>query len=262
VELYITQTPSHDGIPLLVDLPHSGVYVPPVIAKRFKPGAVLSNSDWHLEKLYSFLPELGVTVLQATHNRYVVDLNREAREPLFGPYQMSVVYATNTWGSPLYDTPLTQDEIQARIRDYYLPYHREFEELLNQMVQKYGKVYLLDLHSFCFHDPRKDWPDVCLGNVNGTTSSASFIGSFQKAFQQCGFDVSCNEMLTGGYITRHYGSLKDVESLQIELRYPVYLDRERFVEEEVREWDSERFRKAQERLKQVFHQAIEEILDR
>jgi N-formylglutamate amidohydrolase len=65
--------------------------------------------------LYYFLPELGVTVLQATHSRYVVDLNREVKEPLFGPNAASVISQDNMQDSPLYDKELSAAEIQSRI---------------------------------------------------------------------------------------------------------------------------------------------------
>jgi len=68
-----------------------------------------------------------------------------------------------------------------------------------------------------------------------------------------------NEKWIGGYITRHYGSKDNVEALQIELRFPAYLDRESFDEEEVKEWDSDKFRNAKERLRKVFSEIIKEL---
>jgi N-formylglutamate amidohydrolase len=53
--------------------------------------------------------------------------------------------------------------------------------------------------------------------------------------------VAKNERFTGGYITRHYGSIPNVESLQIELRFPAYLDGDYFGEEEITEWDCAKF---------------------
>ena len=62
---------------LLVSIPHAGTYVPPAIAGRMTEGArALPDTDWHVDRVYDFLAEIGATVLIATHSRYVVDLNR------------------------------------------------------------------------------------------------------------------------------------------------------------------------------------------
>src|SRR5947207_4237947 len=63
--------------PLLVSMPHTGTHVPQWLAPRLSSAAkLLPDTDWHLERLYDFLEELGASVLVASHSRYVVDLNR------------------------------------------------------------------------------------------------------------------------------------------------------------------------------------------
>ena len=125
MKLYNLMVPDKSKVPVLASLPHSGTYVPSDIKKQFKqnPKPVLTNMDWHLDKLYDFLPGLGITVLQATHSRYVVDLNREVKEPLFGPHISSVIFKDNTQGSQLYDIEPTKGEIEARLTKYYYPFH-------------------------------------------------------------------------------------------------------------------------------------------
>ncbi|MCZ6604842.1 MAG: N-formylglutamate amidohydrolase, partial [Alphaproteobacteria bacterium] len=64
-------------VPLLVSIPHCGVHVPDSIARRLTPEArVLTDTDWHVERLYDFAGDLGASVIAATHSRYVIDLNR------------------------------------------------------------------------------------------------------------------------------------------------------------------------------------------
>src|SRR4051794_41615790 len=63
--------------PLIVSMPHTGTHVPDWLAPRLSAAArLLADTDWHLERLYDFLDDLGASVLVATHSRYVVDLNR------------------------------------------------------------------------------------------------------------------------------------------------------------------------------------------
>lgn len=254
MKLYNLHVPHKSRAPILVSMPHSGTYIPPEIDERFRknPRPILTNMDWHLEKLLDFLPEMGITVLQATHSRYVVDLNREVKEPLYGPIASSVVFATTTHGSPLYETEPTNDEIKARLTAYYYPYHEKLQTLLDGMTQEFGHAVLLDLHSY-FLGPETD---VCLGNRHGSTCSESVISSVEQSFQTQGYGVAKNEKWIGGYITRHYSNLPNLESLQIELRFTAYLAGDYFGEEEISEWDCEKFRAAKIRLRQVFAEII------
>ena len=56
----------------------AGTFVPDDIAARLTTAArALPDTDWHVEKLYAFVPAAGATLMCATHSRYVVDLNRD-----------------------------------------------------------------------------------------------------------------------------------------------------------------------------------------
>ncbi|MEM6452321.1 MAG: N-formylglutamate amidohydrolase [Cyanobacteria bacterium P01_D01_bin.105] len=92
------------SVPIIANLPHSGLGVPPDIAQQFTPQHLqtLPNSDWHLQPLYSFLPSLGVTILQANYSRYVVDLNRALKPPLFGSFWSAVVPEQTAYKQPIY----------------------------------------------------------------------------------------------------------------------------------------------------------------
>ena len=258
MKLYNYLAPVKTTLPLVASLPHSGVYIPQKIRKQFmiNPGPVLAPVDWFLDKLYDFLPGLGITMLQATHSRYLVNLNRDLQPPLFGPEPTSVVPDKTCFRKPLYNRSPDENEVEDRIDRYYLPYHRWLARILNKVVRDFGRAYLLDLHSY-FTGPRVD---VCLGNVNETTCSENLIGTFEKAFLNHDFTVVRNEKWTGGYITQHYGNMDDVESLQIELWFPSYLEGQDFSEVEVPQYDSDRFRNAKKRLKNVFTEVIDELI--
>src|SRR3546814_17713122 len=65
------------SLPLLVSMPHPGTYVPPEIEARLTEVAkTVPDTDWHKPRLYDFLQDLDVSVIEATHSRYVIDLNR------------------------------------------------------------------------------------------------------------------------------------------------------------------------------------------
>lgn len=257
VKLYNLTIPPQADVPIVASLPHSGTHIPQTVKRQFDRdcGPVLTPVDWHLEKLYDFLPELGVTMLQATHSRYVVNLNRGPETPLFGPEPTSAVPDATCFGRPIYNEAPTQEAIEERVKRYYTPYHQRLTQLVLKTVEEFGQVYLLDLHSY-YMGPEVD---VCLGNVNETTCSEPLIGGFERAFSKQEFSVTRNDKWTGGYITRHYSNMENIETLQIELRFPSYLEGDTFGEEEVQRWDSDKFRDTKQRLRQVFNDAINEL---
>ncbi len=68
----------HPGtVPLLVSMPHIGTHIPTELQDAYEPRALgLEDTDWHLDKLYNFLPDMGASVLRPRCSRYVIDLNR------------------------------------------------------------------------------------------------------------------------------------------------------------------------------------------
>ncbi len=64
-------------LPMLVSIPHLGREIPSEISASMS--AVAANNDdcdWHLDRLYAFVKELGASVITPTCSRYVIDLNR------------------------------------------------------------------------------------------------------------------------------------------------------------------------------------------
>ncbi|UBF26978.1 N-formylglutamate amidohydrolase [Kovacikia minuta CCNUW1] len=257
MDLFNLHLPKGGAIPIVANLPHSGMFVPDVISKQLTQEHLqsLPNTDWYLDQMYHFLPDLGITVLQATHSRYVVDLNRQLQDPVFGSFWTSVIPAATAMGNPIYTTVPNAEQIQERIRDFYLPYHAKLSQILQEKVATFGKVYLLDLHSFggLITD------DICLGNRNGQTCSELLISSAERQFLHRGYQVVRNKVFTGGYITGHYGQLSNVEALQIEVRYHVYLDENELERSQPPNWQVPKFEIVKRKFAEVFAALAQEI---
>ena len=258
MELFNIHLPKTPAVPLVVNLPHSGMFVPDDIAAQFTSEHLqsLPNTDWHLDKLYQSLPDLGITVLQATHSRYVVDLNRQLKEPLFGSFWTSVVAEQTAFGQPIYNTKPTIEHIQERIQKYYIPYHDKLKKILQEKNDEFGKVYFLDLHSFLGLINE----DIDLGNGNGETCSELFISSVEKTFLSKGYQVVRNKRFTGGYITRHYSQMPGVEVLQIEVRYPVYLKENQLDKLQPPDWEVPEFYAAKKNFDDSFALIVRDLI--
>ena len=250
MEPFILHTPQGWTVPIVANLPHSGMIVPDAIAAQFLPAQLeaLPNTDWHLDQLYRSLPALGITVLQATHSRYVVDLNRQLQEPIFGNFWSAVIPEQTAFGKPLYATTPSPEALQNRVETFYLPYHQKLTELLEHYIAVFGNVYLLDLHSF--FGPLTD--AVCLGNRNGKTCSERLIASVGTQFRRKNYQVVRNKVFNGGYITGHYGQMPGVEALQIELRYHVYLNAAELERSTPPHWDVPEFHAAKQTIDDIF----------
>ncbi|GET38917.1 N-formylglutamate amidohydrolase superfamily protein [Microseira wollei NIES-4236] len=107
---------------------------------------------------------------------------------------------------------------------------------------------MLDLHSFMGLIVE----DVCLGNVNGRSCSEFLISTVESAFSSKGYQVVRNKVFNGGYITRHYGQMPQVEVLQIEIRYPTYLKPTQLDRDYVPGWNVAEFERAKFNFEAIF----------
>jgi N-formylglutamate deformylase len=250
MELFTIHLPLIEPVPIIANLPHSGLFVPDDIGRIMSQQHLesLPNSDWHLDKLYDFLPSLGMMVMQANYNRYVVDLNREVKEPISGNFWSSAVTLQTAFGQPIYTINPELQTIDERIDKFYFPYHRQLRKLIDEKIHEFGKVYLLDLHSFggLIND------QVCLGNLRGKSCSQELICGVENSFINQGYQVVKNKVFAGGYITKYYSEIPNVEVLQIEVRYQVYLDDNQIDKPFIPDWNSHKFHLAKIKFQRVF----------
>ncbi|MDY6781215.1 MAG: N-formylglutamate amidohydrolase [Cyanobacteriota bacterium] len=258
-EPFLLHLPQTKTLPIVASIPHSGLLVPDAIAASLNPSHrhYLPNQDWHLDRLYNFLPGLGITVVEAIYSRYVADLNRSPDNPHFGNFWQSIIPEKTAFDVPLYQTLPSPEEIENRLDRYYHPYHQKLQALLDEFVQQFGKVYLLDLHSFLglIDD------EICLGNARGKSCSEFFISTVDAAFCDRGYQVVRNKVFSGGYITKNYGKLSEVEALQIEIRYPTYLNSQQFDDPVVPRWDIPEFEEAKQNFQAIFSQITRTLSD-
>ncbi len=256
-DIFKIYQPQGKELPVVADIPHSGMFIPPEISVQLAAEHLqsLTNTDWYLDKLYDFLPSFGSTVMQATHSRYVVDLNRQLAESNFGSFWTSVVPEKTAFNRDIYLKKPNKEQIQQRIEKYYLSYHKNLNTLLQQKLERFGRVYLLDLHSF--FGPIT--ADVCLGNVNNQSCSQSFISAVENSFSQYDYQVVRNQVFNGGYITRHYSQIPNVETLQIEVRYHVYLQENQLDLPQPPSWDVAQFHRAKIKFYEIFDEIFAEL---
>lgn len=218
--------------PLLVSMPHSGEELGPFAKHMTDEAHQIADTDWHLPILYDFLEELDVTVLAATHSRYVVDLNRDPSGTSLYPGQnVTELCPTTTFGElPIYEEGCVPDngEIERRVADYWRPYHKAIEEELARLKCEFGYALLWDAHSIASNVPRffeGQLPDFNLGTNEGQSCGAGLgdhLLEIVRGFD--GYSSVLNGRFKGGFITRKYGAPDDhIHAFQLELSQVTYM---------------------------------------
>ena len=220
--------------PLVVDVPHAGTCIPDALALRMTAAArTVADTDWHVEKLYAFARDAGVTLLAATHSRYVVDLNRDpSGAALYPGADNTELCPTRTFANePIYaDGEMPgAGEIEARGRAFFAPYHAALQAELDRVRALHGYAVLLDGHSIRAEVPRffaGRLPDLNLGTADGASCDAALAAVAAGALaEDAAFSQVVNGRFKGGYVTRHYGRPEHgVHALQLEMAQCAYMD--------------------------------------
>jgi N-formylglutamate deformylase len=214
-------------------MPHVGTFVPHSVGRQLTDCAVRRpDTDWHLPRLYDFVAELGATVIQATHSRYVVDLNRPPDgSNLYPGRDTPRLCPIDTFHSePLYRAgePDT-DEIARRVEKVWRPYHRRLSAELERVRGEHGIAMLWDAHSIVSVAPRLfegRLADFNLGTADGASCDPELAASLAAALSRhAGYTSVLNGRFKGGYITRHYGSpARGIHAVQLEMAEAPYMD--------------------------------------
>lgn len=233
----------HEGTaPILISVPHAGLEVPADIKARLSDeGLRLTDTDWHVGRLYAPLKDLGVSMLVANYSRYVIDLNRPADGSSLYPGQtVTQLCPTQTFhGRAIYkegEEP-GKAEITERTTKYWQPYHTKLSEELARIKTIHSHAILWDAHSINNRLPllfKGQLPDLNFGTNDGKACEAELaecILSMAKSDNR--YTSILNGRFKGGIITRTYGQPSDgVDAIQLEMAQTCYMDQETFTYQE------------------------------
>jgi N-formylglutamate deformylase len=219
--------------PLLVSIPHLGTEIPEDLKPLYAPRALaIEDADWHLDRLYEFLPALGASVLHPRYARYLVDLNRPPDDaPMYPGASNTELCPTRFFnGDALYregNAP-SPEERAARREQYWRPYHEALQAEIARIRDAHGFVLLWDAHSIRSEIP---WlfdgrlPDLNIGTADGASADASIAQAVvDAAAADPGYSHVLNGRFKGGYITRRYGRpAQQVHAVQLEMCQSVYM---------------------------------------
>lgn len=217
-------------LPVLLSIPHSGLYTPRELIDRtyIENDDLLDDSDAFTREIY----DLGKKVKHVVATdiaRAFVDVNRAPSDrPPANPD--GVVKDTTCYGCPIYIPGREPDAgmVKKLLKRYYYPYHAR----LRQALKNPSLELALDCHSMASIGPAispdagQERPAICLGNLHGKTCSREMLhklaDSFRLAFSLGEDEVGINQPFAGGYIARSSGT-RSTPWVQVELNRNLYL---------------------------------------
>ncbi|MCS3422635.1 formiminoglutamase [Rahnella sp. BIGb0603] len=219
--------------PILISIPHAGTHLTPEVASGLSDAALpLSDTDWHIPKLYDFARALGASILVGQYSRFVIDLNRPSDDkPLYTTATTGLYPDTLFDGRATFKPGMmpTDAQRQQYLDEIWQPYHQKIQSELERMKQEFGYALLFDAHSIASVIPRLfdgQLPDLNLGTNSGESCAPELSEILEKTCQQqTRFTHVLNGRFKGGYITRAYGQPEnDVHAVQLELAQVNYME--------------------------------------
>lgn len=215
--------------PLVLGLPHTGTHVPADIWAHLNlNGQALSDTDWHIDRLYDdLLP--GLTFVRATFHRYVIDANRDPGGASLYPGQNTtgLVPLTDFDGKAIWLAEPDQAEIESRRKAYHAPYHAALAAQLARAQERHGFALLYDCHSIRSHIPYlfdSTLPDLNIGTNSSLSCDSTIETTVQKIAETSDHPTVLNGRFKGGWTTRRYGQpAAALHAVQMELAQSTYL---------------------------------------
>lgn len=230
---------------LVADSPHSGRVYPADFNYSCSKDVLRQAEDAWIDKLFDFLPDLGIPFLQAKFPRSYIDANRSAdkvvrdfnaaskrgENPAYQPTEGGLIRSpvTPRHQVPVYDRALSLREAFQRATRYHKPYHRRLAGLIAETKQKHGRVVHLNVHSMpstIHRGTKQNSHDIILGTRDGTTAEDNLLYALRDMLQAKGYKVGLNTPgFRGAEIVRRYGNPPQQQhSIQIEINRALYMN--------------------------------------
>ncbi len=227
--------------PLLLASPHSGMHLPAAFLARARlpVPALRRMEDLHVGKLLAPAAALGVPLLEATHSRAVIDLNRaedeldpEMFDAEITPQPRVSDRVRRGYGlfprlagpnQPIHASRLSAAAGAEQIDRLHRPWHAAIAGGLAAARSHHGYAVLLDIHSMPSLEGRLP-AQLVLGDLGGRSAAPALVEWLHDAFTAQGLRVARNVPYAGGHITERHGQPQaGVHTVQLEFDRALYM---------------------------------------
>jgi N-formylglutamate deformylase len=235
-------------IPLVLDSPHSGRYYPADFGFSCDLAQLRKAEDTDVDDLYDFVPMLGATLVSAAFPRSYLDPNRRVEDIdtslIDGAWLRPVDHSPKTksgigliWSvladnSPIYSRKLSVIEVEQRIARCHAPYWAALGSAIDRAHAAHGRVMHINCHSMPTEASASSWvkpgtkfPDVVLGDRDGSTCAPEFTSLLDDAFRAEGLSVAVNDPYKGVELVKQFGRpYENRHSIQVEVNRRLYMN--------------------------------------
>ena len=234
-------------IPVLLSVPHAGRDYPAELMAnlRVAPAELLRLEDRYADRLIQPAIASGCPAIIAHCARAWIDLNRAATDIDTGMVagtgtSLDALPSAKTRGGlglfprrlqkcgELWRSPMERADVEQRIKQVHMPYHRAVANILSVMRARFGVAILLDVHSMppiaagvSLEEP----PHFVVGDRFGRSAASIYAELVIGRAQAAGMPVALNAPYSGDYILHRHGDpARGIHALQLEVDRSLYLD--------------------------------------
>jgi len=199
-------------VPIILSCPHGGFLKPKDIPDKLSGDSLADKNKYLITKrIIQVLKENNIQVyyILCKIHRSKIDLNRPPRSV----------------------TAYNHSSMEAR--EIYNYFHKKIYEFSQQCVSLYNRCLFIDLHGFS--RPKKNYPDVILGNLFGSSLSILENSMVNNEISYWGFSNMVDELskhytlddglgkndfnlaYSGGYITHRFYRKNNINAFQLEV---------------------------------------------
>ena len=227
--------------------PHSGREYPWNFVRRtiLDERTLRSSEDAFVDRLFDAAPRHGAPLLTAIAPRAWVDVNRSSEEldpaliegvkrTAHNPRVASglgVVPRVVANGRSIYRGKITRKEAEARIEEFWKPWHMALSTLMDDSAALFGEAILIDCHSMpheaieSISHPRGRRPEIVLGDRFGAAAGSDVVDRIEAALSSAGLRVARNAPFAGAFVTQNYGRpARNRHVVQVEIDRSLYMN--------------------------------------
>ena len=213
---YITVKQENHFSPILLSIPHSGLEIPEGIQVRINLNAKRIHTDW---EMHTFIKDFPFTSISSKLSRYIVDVNRSKYTSKTSA--LPIIPRYDEVGIPLFKQYPSKNLQNEWIAKYYIPYYDAIFEQIKLRERNFSKICLLDLHSY--DDKHFKTDKIILSTRNGGTITEESLDFIIDCFEKEELSIQVNMPFKGGNIIHEVSKQPNVEAIQIEIPYSMYL---------------------------------------
>jgi len=216
---------------LILHIPHSSSNIPLLdgyISDMLKiKTEIIKLTDWYTDELFDSENEIKII---APFSRIFCDVERFVNddEEIMSKVGMGATYELFDDGTLL--RKLTPKLREIIIKDYYYKHHIALNEEVDRQLKQYGKVLILDCHSFSsipfIRDLNKNRnrPDFNIGTDQFHTPN-ELIDKSMRFFDNLGYSCGLNWPYNGSIVPiNHYHKNINVKTIMLEVNRNLYLN--------------------------------------